>query len=234
MDTHNRSTRRRRDNTHVEPSDSRDRWLISYADLMTLLLALFIVLFASADHKRASLIASAFAAQFNESGGAPRAAASTGVLPAADSLIAGRQAIDHAFAANKTLSDRASIKVTERGLVVSLTEAGFFAPADAEIRGDALPLLDSLAEALNQSQLPLRIEGHTDSLPISTSRFPSNWELSAARATTVLTRLAAHGIPLSRLSVAGYADGRPVADNATAEGRAQNRRVDLVLLRSGE
>jgi len=226
--------RRRRDKRRLEPTDSRDRWLISYADLVTLLLALFIVLFASADHKRATNIASAMAAQFNQSGDPIVSPASTGVMPAADSLVAVRTAIERTFATNKALRDRAAIRITERGLVVSLTEAGFFAPADADIRGDAPPLLDALADALRESDAPLRVEGHTDSLPISTARYPSNWELSAARATTVLTYLAGHGIPAARLSVAGYAAGRPIANNATAEGRAQNRRVDLVVLRSNE
>lgn len=225
--------RRRRNKLRAEPTEARDRWLISYADLVTLLLALFIVLFASADHKRAVNIASAMAAQFNQ-GGESSSPASTGVMPGADSLVAVRTAIERTFATNKALRDRAAIRITERGLVVSLTEAGFFAPADADMRGDALPLLAALAEALRGSDAPLRVEGHTDSLPISTARFPSNWDLSAARATTVLTYLVGHGIPAARLSVAGYADGRPIADNGTPEGRAQNRRVDLVVLRSNE
>jgi len=234
MNEHKQSRAKRRgDSVRVEPGESRERWLISYADLVTLLLALFIVLFASADHKRASTIASALAAQFNGKGDAPTTA-STGVMPGADSLVAVRTAIERTFATNKALRDRAAIRITERGLVVSLTEAGFFAPADADMRGDALPLLAALAEPLRQSDAQLRVEGHTDSLPISTARYPSNWELSAARATTVLTHLEKGGIPASRLSVAGYADGRPIADNATAEGRAQNRRVDLVVLRGNE
>jgi len=226
--------RKRRGSVRAEPAESRDRWLISYADLVTLLLALFIVLFASADHQRATKIASALAAQFSTNGEPVASPASTGVMPAADSLVAVRTAIERTFATNKALRDRAAMRITERGLVVSLTEAGFFAPADAEMRGDALPLLDALAESLRQSEAQLRVEGHTDSLPISTARYPSNWELSAARATTVLNHLVKGGIPASRLSVAGYADGRPVADNATAEGRAQNRRVDLVVLRGNE
>jgi chemotaxis protein MotB len=230
--TRNHSRRPRRD-TREQPTDYRDRWLLSYADLVTLLLALFVVLFASADHKRATSIAAAIAAEFsNAEVTAPPA--STGVMPAADSLVAVRTAIERTFATNKALRDRAAMRITERGLVVSLTEAGFFAPADADMRGDALPLLDALGEALRQSDAPLRIEGHTDALPIATARFRSNWELSAARATTVLERLTARGIPPARLSVAGYADQRPIADNATAEGRAANRRVDLVVLRAKE
>jgi chemotaxis protein MotB len=225
--------RERRFNASAEPVESRDRWLISYADLVTLLLALFIVLFASADRQRATNIASAMAVQFHENG-ATVWPGGAGVLPASNSLAAARAAIARAFAANEELRHRATVKVTERGLVISLTEAGFFAPAEADIRPDALPLLDTLAEALRESDSPVRVEGHTDSLPIATARYPSNWELSAARATTVLTRLVARNIPTTRLSVAGYADARPVADNSTYEGRALNRRVDLVVLRSNE
>jgi chemotaxis protein MotB len=214
-----------------EPVESRDRWLLSYADLVTLLLAMFIVLYAAADHDRAVKIASAFTAQFGEgrTGDVPPA---TGVLPKADSLVATQAAIDRAFATNPSLRSRARVKVTERGIVISLTETGFFAPADASIRDDALPLLGALAAALRESTSQVRVEGHTDSLPIATTRYPSNWQLSADRATTVLTHLVEVGVPASRLSVAGFAGERPVGDNGTPEGRALNRRVDLVVLRS--
>lgn len=234
MSEHRNTRKRRRGQVRAETTEARDRWLISYADLVTLLLALFIVLFASSDHKRATAIASVMAAQFDGKGEQAATPASTGVMPGADSLVAVRTAIERTFATNKALRDRAAVRITERGLVVSLTEAGFFAPADAEMRGEALPLLDAIADALRRSDAPLRVEGHTDSLPISTSRYPSNWELSAARATTVLSHLVTRGIPAARLSVAGYAEVRPIADNATPEGRAQNRRVDLVVLRSNE
>ena len=216
-----------------EPAESRDRWLLSYADLMTLLLAMFIVLYAAADHQRATKIASAIAAQFSEGEGA-NAPAASGVLPGGDLLVTAQAALAKAFAANANLRNRARINVTERGVVVSLTETGFFAPADASIREDARPVLDALAEALRESTAQLRVEGHTDSLPISTPRFPSNWELSAARAATVLSQLVERGVPASRMSVAGFAGERPVADNSTAEGRALNRRVDLVVLQNRE
>jgi chemotaxis protein MotB len=223
------SPKRKRKSADSEPLESRDRWLVSYADLMTLLLALFIVLYAAADHERATKIASAIAAQFSEAGASN--APASGVLPAADSLVVARAAIARAFAMSSSLRNRARVKVTERGIVVSLTEAGFFAPADASIREDALAVLDELAQAVRESKAQVRVEGHTDSLPISTARYPSNWELSAARAATVLSHLVDEGVPASRLSVAGFAGERPVGDNATAEGRALNRRVDLVVMR---
>jgi chemotaxis protein MotB len=225
--------KRERKSVDSAPVELRDRWLLSYADLMTLLLAMFIVLYAAADHERATKVASAIAAQFSE-GGTANAPASSGVLPGADSLVAARAAIDRAFAMNSSLRNRARVKVTEQGVIVSLTEAGFFAPADASIREDALTVLAPLAEALLESKALVRVEGHTDSSPISTARYPSNWELSAARAATVLSHLVAAGVPASRLSVAGFAGERPVGDNATPEGRALNRRVDLVVLRVNE
>jgi chemotaxis protein MotB len=218
-----------RDRLGGHAEEPRDRWLISYADLMTLLLALFIVLYAAADHKRASKIASAIADEFGKSGSGP-ATGGKGVLPGTDSLMPSKAGIEKAFLMNQKLKDRARVTDNERGLVVSLTEAGFFPPADASIRPDALPLLDDIADALRQSDAQVRVEGHTDSLRISTSRFPSNWELSAARAASVVAYLSQHGVASSRLSVAGFADERPVADNSTPEGRAQNRRVDIVVM----
>jgi len=101
------------------------------------------------------------------------------------------------------------------------------------VKRRSFPLLAHIARLLVSRRIenPVRVEGNTDNVPISTPEFPSNWELSAARATAVLAKLLAHGVPPFRLSVAGYADQRPVASNATAAGRHLNRRVELVVLR---
>jgi chemotaxis protein MotB len=229
-----------------EQDDHRDRWLISYADLVTLLFSLFVVLYAAADKDRAQAVASALAleisgaqpsspatASANASGaGSANMPGGSGVLPGADSLQAVRGAVDKALAENESLRSRTRVTDTERGFVISLAEAGFFDPGDAAVRGDASALLDALADTLGNSGALIRVEGHTDATPISTSRYPSNWELSSARASTVLARLTSRGVAPSRLSVAGYASERPVADNGTAAGRALNRRVDLVVLRA--
>jgi chemotaxis protein MotB len=203
--------------------------LISYADLVTLLFSLFVVLYAAADHDRARAVSEALTAQLN--GAQPsRPDGGRGVLPGAQTLEQARMMVDQTVAANGKLRAYARVTNTERGFVVSLAEAGFFAPGEAGVREDAGEMLDALADTLRDHRALLRVEGHTDSTPISTARYPSNWELSSARAAAVLARLVERGISPSRLSLAGYAGERPVAENSTTEGRALNRRVDLVVL----
>lgn len=217
-----------------EGIEGHDRWLISYADLVTLLFALFVVLYVAADHDRAKRVAQSIVAQIegtNTNASTGVTDGGNGVLPGTDSLVEARAAVDRAFAANETLRSRARVTNTERGIVISLAEAGFFAASDATVRTDALHLLDSIADTLKETNAPVRVEGHTDSTPIASPRYPSNWELSAARASNVLARLIAREVASARLSLAGYADQRPIADNSTAEGRALNRRVDIVILR---
>lgn len=224
-------TRRSRANPDSEGSSMRDRWLVSYADLVTLLFALFVVLYAAADHERARAVAVALSSQFSDQVETAGDAGAQGVLPGGDSLAAERAAIERTLDGNSALKTRARVASGERGVVVSLSEAGFFAPGEAAMSDDARTLLDALADDLRASSANLRVEGHTDATPISNARYPSNWELSAARASAVLAQLASRGVAASRLSVAGYAGERPVADNSTQEGRALNRRVDLVILR---
>jgi chemotaxis protein MotB len=202
-------------------SRNRDRWLISYADLMTLLLALFIVMYAASDKERARQIAEGFA-NLNTGG--------SGILPGNDSEKTQREKFEQALMANPILSQRTKMQQNKDGLVVSLSEAGFFAPGEAVINSDADSVINTLAESLRGSTAQIRIEGHTDSTPISNIRYPSNWELSTARASSVLVRLIEHGIEPERLSAAGYGGFQPVADNSTQEGRAQNRRVDIVIV----
>ena len=215
---------RRKMRRRTEENQSADRWLLSYADLVTLLLALFIVLYAASDRERAHKVAEMF------DDGTKLAANGSGILPQADVLTAEQHKIELVLSRNPVLGKSAKVQRTSRGLVVSLAEAGFFEAGEAGINAEALTLIDALAGALRDSDKPLRIEGHTDSTPIATARFPSNWELSAARAAAVLARLIDRGIAPERLSAAGFAGFHPVADNSFPEGRAQNRRVDLVIL----
>ena len=117
------------------------------------------------------------------------------------------------------------------GLVISLREIGFFESASADMKSSSQPAFSRIASLLTQRNYRIRIEGHTDNVPIHNARFDSNWELSTARATQLvrLLMLKYHFAP-EKLSAAGYAAYHPVAPNGTAEGRAQNRRVDLVIL----
>lgn len=202
-------------------SRNRDRWLISYADLLTLLLAMFIVMYAASDKERAHQIALGFSTV--DDGG-------NGVLPANDAEKSDRSKFEQKIMDDPVLKQKTKMRQSKVGLVVSLSEAGFFAPGEAVINSDAESVINTLAESLQITNAQIRIEGHTDSTPISNARYPSNWELSTARASSVLARLIEHGIEPERLSAAGYGGFQPVADNSTLEGRAQNRRVDVVIL----
>jgi chemotaxis protein MotB len=137
-----------------------------------------------------------------------------------------RQALQHEIAVHTVTVHRES-----EGLVVSLREFGFFDSGSAAFKPSALPALDRIASILSVRIYRLRIEGHTDNVPIHTAQIASNWELSTARSTALVRLLIQrHGFLPQRLSAAGYAEFHPIANNATAQGRAQNRRVDLVIL----
>lgn len=224
--------KQRANKRRMECVEPHERWMISYADLVTLLFALFVVLYAAADHERASQVAQAVTAAV---GNYPASSSnSTDVSSRSKPINNTRAAIERTFTANPALRSRARILESKDGFTVSLAEAGFFAPGDATVRDDARTLIETVADALLDSPAQLRIEGHTDSMPISTSQYPSNWELSSARASVVLGQFLARGFPPSRLALAGYAGERPIADNTKPEGRALNRRVDLVILHGRE
>jgi len=135
--------------------------------------------------------------------------------------------------AHKNLADHIKVRTTRNGITISLREAGFFGPGSAEVRQESLPVLDMIAEKLVRIGQPVRVEGHTDDQPTKSSRkgFRSNWELSSARAINVVSYLVEEfAYPADRLSAAGYSSFRPIASNETPEGRSLNRRVDLVLV----
>ena len=233
MNYHTTSWRRQRAfKRRTESTEPHERWMISYADLVTLLFTLFVVLYAATDHERASQVAQAVTAAVSNHPSSP--SDRRGVLPGHQAVNEAREAMERAFAMNPTLSTRARIVGTKDGFTVSLAEAGFFAPGEANVREDAQSLVEVVADALRDSPAQLRIEGHTDSTPIANARYPSNWELSSARASVVLAKFLARGFPPARLSLAGYGGERPIADNASSEGRALNRRVDLVILHGVE
>lgn len=225
-----------------------DRWLVSYADFITLLFAFFVVLFATGQtdmRKKAELgvsIHTAFSQMglFEAHSQVPAVADSLGRSSALPSLQTSspeqpmRLVRLHLLQVARPEIDGGVIALYESpsGLVISLREAGFFESGAAGIRTSALPVLNRIAEALPQS--PMRVEGHTDNLPIHTAQFASNWELSSSRASSIARLLLGHSnVHADQMSVAGYAEFHPVASNSTLEGRARNRRVDIVLLNAG-
>src|SRR3984957_11526479 len=126
-----------------------------------------------------------------------------------------------------------SVSPTKEGIVVSLREAGFFDSGSAALKPGAIPTLTKIVKVVGPEQARIRIEGHTDNVPIHSARYDSNWELSTARATEIIKLLIVRfAITPNRLSASGYGQYYPVASNQSADGRSQNRRVDLVILNS--
>ena len=224
---------------------SHERWLVSYADFITLLFAFFVVLFATgqSDKKKKAELAVSIQSAFNQMGvfdsraklAARLQLPTSGVAPRAAPPLDPMELVRQRLALAVQLEvDRGMIAIHDspNGMVISLAEAGFFDSGEAAVRPSAIPVLDRIAAALPES--PLRVEGHTDNVPIHTAQFASNWELSSARASSIARLLLLHAnVQAERMSVAGYAEFHPAKSNATAEGRARNRRVDIVLLNGG-
>ena len=225
-----------------------DRWLVSYADFITLLFAFFVVLyaFARADQKKQVQVAQAVNKALNSMGGlanhgqkdagdAPQPAKAAGeelLSPMQVKYDLDRIQHDLSLALAKEISNKTvALEMGRDGLVISLREAGFFDSGSATPKPETLETLRTIANRLGATAYDLRVEGHTDNVPIHTAQFDSNWELSAARATHIARLfLEMNAIPPERLSAAGYGEFHPVASNDTSAGRAENRRVDLVVL----
>ena len=251
------SRRRRRP---PESSSGHERWLVSYADFITLLFAFFTTLYAisTVDQKKAGKLVQSMMVALH-SGYFPDGAAG-GPLPviggegegAGGAVVAAAIVEDpaeaaraveanaarmralaarmRALAAEPDLRGKIQVRVEPRGVVVSLAEAGFFESGSSELRAGALQALDKVARHLAAGgEVSAAVEGHTDDRPVKGGRYSNNWELSTARATFVVRFLVERGVDPRRLSAAGYAEFRPVAGNEGADGRARNRRVDMVL-----
>jgi chemotaxis protein MotB len=193
---------------------SGDRWLFGYADIVTLLFACF---------------ASLYAAQAAPVASQALAAADPG--PAARLAPAALERELAAFVGAQAGLPGLEVEASARGLVISLPEAGSFPPGSAELGSAARRVMLELADRLRTLPNLIRVEGHTDNVPIHTPEFASNWELSSARATRVVQLLIEEGaLAPTRLSAAGYAEHRPKQPNDRPEARARNRRVDIVVL----
>ncbi len=207
---------------------STSRWMIPYADFLTILLGFFIILYASVVKENQQLAQAETKAQQQAVMENPVKKSETEVEKQIESLQNLENDINQ-----KLQIDGHQVKVSAdpRGVVISFQEKIFFAPGQATLSPQAERTLDKLASVLKQTSHPIRVEGHTDNTPIQTTYFPSNWELSTARATKIVRSLVErHSFPPQRLSAAGYGEFYPVADNSTIEGKQKNRRVDIVLL----
>jgi len=247
---------RRRRSLPVEEHVSHDRWIISYADFITLLFAFFVVLFSSAYRDNQAIIKlshaihNGFQSLGAFSGGADKNAvgyapqpdhpappqgnetSSTQTPPASPvDLVQLRRQLEAAMG-TELKNHEVDMRVTPEGFVISLRELGFFNSGQAALLPGAGEKIERIAKILTQHGLDLRVEGHSDVQPIHNAQFRSNWELSTARAMSVLMLLVNDGFDPTKISVAGYGQYRPVADDSTADGRRMNRRVDLVVVGS--
>lgn len=223
--------------------------MVTYSDMVTLLLAFFVLLFSFSelDVQRFRAIMSAFQASVGVLDGGFRVVQDDHAIqgrtdwdlqdinwhrPELERQLRGVHAEVQAFVLSRDLHDSVQVELTERGVTVRFADRVLFDLGKADLKAEAQRVLSELANVLEHIPNHVRVEGHTDDLPINNERFPSNWELSTARATTVLRYLIEeHGMPPDALSAAGYGEQRPLAANDTAEARASNRRVDIVLLR---
>jgi flagellar motor protein MotB/HPt (histidine-containing phosphotransfer) domain-containing protein len=217
--------------------------LVSYADFITLLFAFFVVLYASSqvDKHKVSQLAEAIQDAFQKLGAFDNSNAKTPISPAAletvkkavanpDSLR-DLQAQLESVLAPEIKQRTVAMKMRKDGLVVSLREIGFFDSGSAALRPAAMNAVDRLASVVVPRTESLRIEGHTDNVPIHNAQFPSNWELSTARSTELVKLfIFRYHVTPDRLSAAGYAEFHPADDNSTSDGRARNRRIDVVVL----
>lgn len=204
------------------PGDD-DGWSLTLADMMTLILCFFVVMvsLAKVDAVRFSTVAGTMAKAM---GGPGPATAAT--QPSAPNLAALKDSLATLL---PLAGDEVSLKLRPDAVAVELPAKAFFASGESELTTRAREILTGLAPTLRDAPYRLTVEGHTDNLPIATGRFPSNWELSAARAGAVARFLIELGLPPDRLQVAGLADTRPLAGNDTEEGRAANRRVVILV-----
>lgn len=258
---------------HEEEEGGSERWLVSYADFITLLFAFFTTLYAisTIDAQKAGKLVTSMRASFDANLFTPGGSSlafnpGTGDNPSSRELLKNielhgeklkelqrlrdmkgtysgkketlggeglRQLKDkiESMLVEEVLKGRVKARIDGRGLIITLGEAGMFASASNQIKDEGKVLLETMATVLTRLGNQMRIEGHTDNVPIRNSQFPSNWELSTARATAVISYMVeALHLPPEQLSAAGYGEYRPSDSNNTEEGKARNRRVDIVVL----
>lgn len=229
-----------------EEHENHERWLVSYADFITLLFAFFVVMYSvsSVNEGKYRTVSESIKAALNPVASSPASRLPFNLGDAKPKFISpdlstvNEPAIRRIREILRRIQSEAvelqDVKVIENGngtIVISLPEWILFESGEAAVRPEAIGFLKALADVLIEMNRHVRVLGHTDNVPIRTAQFPSNWELSAARAVMVVRIFSElHGVPAGHLSATGFGDSRPVAENLTPEGRAQNRRVEIVVL----
>ncbi|RJG01186.1 flagellar motor protein MotD [Noviherbaspirillum sedimenti] len=236
---------------HEEEHENHERWLVSYADFITLLFAFFVVMYAisSVNEGKYRVLANSLGNAF----GTGAAVSASQVAPERQQAFPlrrqpapDRQQVE-ALRRERTamtaiarqiqqalapLVKRGIVRVTQtsRGVKVEINASILFAPGDARLTAESGEALTAIAGIMKEDSHAMQVEGHTDNVPISNAAFPSNWELSSARASSVVRLLADNGVAHERLTAVGHAENFPVGPNESTEGRLRNRRVEILIL----
>lgn len=232
-----------------EENDNHDRWLVSYADFITLLFAFFVVMYAlsSINEGKYRVLSNSLVNAFGRVQTAPIQGQPQAPPPGFPRVLPPRQRTSEALRREREqltgvarniqqvmapLVQQGKVRVTqtERGVSVEINASVLFAPGDARLSEGSIQALKAVADVLKEDNHAIRVEGHTDSVPIRNAQFPSNWELSAVRASSVVRLFIDSGIEEKRLAAVGYGSTQPVGSNETVEGRLRNRRVEVMIL----
>ena len=230
-----------------EEHENHERWLVSYADFITLLFAFFVVMYSvsSVNEGKYRTVSESIRTALNPVNSIPSSRlpftvgdAKPKMIPSEsvssnDPVIRRMREVMTRIAPNLK-GDVSEVKIVANGhgtIMISLPESILFQSGEARVRSEALPFLKALSEILIEMDRHIRILGHTDNVPIRTAQFPSNWELSAGRAVMVVRIFSElYGVPMTHLSATGLADAKPLVSNDTPEGRMKNRRVEIIVL----
>lgn len=236
---------------YEEEHENHERWLVSYADFITLLFAFFVVMYAisSVNEGKYRVLANALGAAFGTGAVVtvpPLPAEQQQSIPLRKQAAAHKQQLEALRKEKEALTsiawqiqqalaplvNRGIVRVTQtsRGVKVEINASILFAPGDATLTGESGDALRAIARILKDDTHALQVEGHTDNLPISNTIFPSNWELSSVRASSVVRLFAEQGIAAHRLTAVGHGSNFPAGLNETADGRQRNRRVEVLIL----
>lgn len=240
-----------------EEHENHERWLVSYADFITLLFAFFVVMYAVSSVNEgkykvlSNSLTNAFSNTTGKTGGQPIAVLQGAPPIPSRPISKPDKLVDQKKTDQKKIEQRQKMKSmagdimealqplvaqgkvrlleTSRGVTIEINDSILFPAGQAKLQPASISAMLAIAQVLATSDFPITIEGHTDNVPIATPQFPSNWELSAMRATTVLRLFNDGGVAAERLTAIGYGETRPLETNTTPEGRARNRRVSILI-----